>query len=205
MINEPTVYVVDDDRAVASSLSWLLETVGLPVRTYSNANEFMAAMEPDPCGCLILDVRMPGMSGLELQERLCSRGVHIPVIFITGHGGVSNAVRAIKAGALDFLEKPFDDQTLLDRVQKAIEVDASTRRSMSERATVAARRATLTPRECEVMDLVVEGRANKVIAQVLGLSSKTIEAHRAHVMEKMGARSVSELVRMALCITPTTH
>lgn len=197
---EPTVYVVDDDDAVSSSLSWLLESIGLRVRTYRNALDFIAAMDADPWGCLVLDVRMPGMSGLELQQRLRDRDVGLPVIFITGHGGVANAVKAIKAGAFDFLEKPFDDQTLLDRVQQAIGVNSETRRCRSARAALLDRYASLTPREREVMDLVVEGRPNKVIAQVLGLSSKTVEAHRAHVMEKMAARSLTELVKQSLCI-----
>ena len=178
---EPTVYVVDDDEAVSSSLSWLLESIGLRVRTYRNALDFIAAMDADPWGCLVLDVRMPGMSGLELQQRLRDRDVGLPVIFITGHGGVANAVKAIKAGAFDFLEKPFDDQTLLDRVQQAIGVNSETRRCRSARAALLDRYASLTPREREVMELVVEGRPNKVIAQVLGLSSKTVEAHRAPV------------------------
>ncbi len=197
---EPTVYVVDDDDAVSSSLSWLLESIGLRVRTYRNALDFIAAMDIDPWGCLVLDVRMPGMSGLELQQRLRDRDVGLPVIFITGHGGVANAVKAIKAGAVDFLEKPFDDQTLLDRVQQAIDASSEARRCRSVRAALLDRYALLTPREREVMDLVVEGRPNKVIAQMLGLSSKTVEAHRAHVMEKMAARSLTELVKQSLCI-----
>jgi len=140
------------------------------------------------------------MSGLELQQRLRDRDVGLPVIFITGHGGVANAVKAIKAGAFDFLEKPFDDQTLLDRVQQAIGINSETRRCRSARAALLDRYASLTPREREVMELVVEGRPNKVVAQVLGLSSKTVEAHRAHVMDKMAARSLTELVKQSLCI-----
>lgn len=202
---EPTVYVVDDDEAVSSSLSWLLESVGLCVRTYGNAADFIAGMGGDPWGCLVLDVRMPGMSGLELQQRLRDRGLELPVIFITGHGGVANAVRAIKSGAHDFLEKPFDDQTLLDRVQQAIDLSTEARRCRTARAALLERHAGLTPREREVMELVVEGRPNKVIAQILGLSSKTVEAHRAHVMDKMAARSLTDLVRQSMCIQSPDH
>ncbi|HPD28924.1 MAG TPA: response regulator transcription factor [Phycisphaerae bacterium] len=200
MPSDSIVFVVDDDAAVLDSLRFLIESVGLRVRTFSSADEFLAAYTPDQPGCLVLDIRMPGMSGLELQEQLAKRGYTLPVIIITAHGDVPSAVRAMHAGAVDFMSKPFNDQSLLDRVHQALAKDARTRRDEAVRAAIAAKVALLTPREREVMDLVVSGMSNKGIAAQLQLSAKTVETHRARVMEKMEAGSVAELVRMVLTV-----
>jgi FixJ family two-component response regulator len=193
-----TVWVVDDDPAVAASLRWLIESVGLRVETFNDPQVFYEQYDPLRPGCLIFDLRMPGMSGLELQERMNRLDYHAPILFITGHGAVSSAVRAFKAGAVDFIEKPFHDEELIDRLQKAIERDRLQRALMAERLAVKKRLDALTARERDVMHLVIEGRSNKVIAAQLGISPKTVETHRARVMEKMEAESVSALVRMAL-------
>lgn len=197
-MNEPTVFIVDDDEAVARSLRWLIETVQLKVETFSSAQGFLDGYVASKPGCLVLDVRMPGMSGLDLQERLATQGIDVPIIFITGHGDVQMAVRAVQSGAFDFVEKPFNDQDLLDRIQKAIIFDAGQRSKNAQRAQLRALFASLTPREGEVLDLVVEGMSNKAIANSLGLSAKTVEVHRAKVMEKMHARSVADLVKMSM-------
>jgi RNA polymerase sigma factor (sigma-70 family) len=200
MNDHPTVFIVDDDEAVRDSLGWLMQSVGLPTETFSSAQDFLEADLRGRAGCLLLDIRMPGMSGLELQERLEDMGVHVPVIIITGHGDVPMAVRALKAGAMDFIEKPFNDQVILDCVQAAIEQDNAQREALIRRDDISARIATLTPREREVLDLVVAGKLNKIIAADLGVSQKTVEAHRAKVMEKLEARSVSQLVRMVMAV-----
>jgi len=195
---EPTVFVVDDDRAMRESLSWLLDSVGLRVRSYATAADFLAEHDPAQPGCLVLDVRMPGMSGLDLQAELARRGVELPTIVITGHAEVSMAVRAVKAGAIDFIEKPFSDQLLLDRVRQALEIDLEVREVRRRREDALRRLATLTAREREVLDLVVAGKANKEIASALGVSPKTVEVHRAHVMSKMCVDSLAELIRITL-------
>lgn len=197
-MNDPTVFIVDDDQAVARSLRWLIESVRLQVETFASAQAFLDGYDRAKPGCLVLDVRMPGMSGLDLQERLAAQRIQIPIIFITGHGDVQMAVRAVQAGAFDFIEKPFNDQDLLDRVQRAIARDAELRDREQQQARLRTRFASLTPRETEVLDLVVEGLSNKAVANALGLSAKTVEVHRAKVMEKMNARSVSDLVKMAM-------
>lgn len=197
-MNEPTVFIVDDDQAVARSLRWLIESVRLRVETFASAQAFIDGYDVGKPGCLVLDVRMPGMSGLDLQERLVARRIRVPIIFITGHGDVQMAVRAIQAGAFDFVEKPFNDQDLLDRIQKAIALDADQRDKEALRIQLRNLFAGLTPREREVLDLVVEGLSNKAIANSLGLSAKTVEVHRAKVMDKMQARSVSDLVKLAI-------
>lgn len=197
-MSEPTVFIVDDDQAVARSLRWLIETVRVKVETFSSAQAFLDGYDSSQPGCLVLDVRMPGMSGLDLQERLAAQRIHVPIIFITGHGDVQMAVRAVQSGAFDFVEKPFNDQDLLDRIQKAIIFDAGQRGKNMQRVQLRSLFASLTPREREVMDLVVEGMSNKAIANSLGLSAKTVEVHRAKVMEKMHARSVADLVKMAM-------
>jgi len=193
-----TVFVVDDDEAVRGSLKLLLKTLSLPVQAYASAQEFLASFDPRRSGCLVLDIRMPGMSGLELQEELNTRGAMLPIIFITGHGDVPMAVEAMQRGAMDFLQKPFRDQDLLDRINKALEKDRAGRELLGNRERIQARIAELTPREREVMTLVTQGKANKVIAGDLQLSQRTVEIHRAHVMEKMGANSLAHLVRMAV-------
>lgn len=193
-----TVFVVDDDEAMRNSLKWLLESEGCTVETFASASQFLDDYYPGRAGCLLLDVRMPGMSGLELQEYLHGEQIRIPVIIITGHGDVPMAVRAMKAGALDFIEKPFDDEKLLAGIRRALETDLERRTQQATRADLAIRMAQLTPREREVMLMVTDGKSNKEIAGELGVSAKTVEAHRARVMEKMEARSLAELVRMVL-------
>jgi FixJ family two-component response regulator len=165
---------------------------------YDSATQFLAQIRPERAGCLVLDVRMPDVSGLELQERLNAQAITLPVIFITGHGGVQTAVRALKGGAIDFIEKPFDDQRMLDVVHKAIALDAETRREAAARADTAARYASLSTREREVLELLIEGETNKNIARTLGLSPKTVESHRANVMEKMAAPTMPHLVKAIL-------
>jgi two-component system response regulator TtrR len=194
----PKVFVVDDDEAMRDSLRWLLESRGFAVVEFDSAEAFLAACTPDCAGCLLLDVRMPGMSGLELHEKMASAGFELPVIFITGHGDVPMAVRALKRGAADFLEKPFDDAELADLVAAALERDARARAGRAERRSLAERIAALTPREREVMELVVAGKLNKIIADDLDISIKTVEVHRARIMEKLGVRSVAELVQLHL-------
>jgi FixJ family two-component response regulator len=194
----PVVFVVDDDPAMRDSLRWLIESTGLQVETFADAQTFLARIRPELPGCLVLDVRMPGMSGLDLQAELTRRGIGLPTIVVTGHAEVPMAVRAVKAGAIDFIEKPFSDQLLLDRVRQGIEMDRQERDGRARRAEILRRMSLLTQREREVLDLVVVGKANKEIAAALHLSPKTVEVHRAHVMEKMQASSVAELVRLAL-------
>lgn len=198
MNRQPIVFVVDDDDAVRNSLRLLLKSAGQPTTAFASAQEFLAGWTTKQPGCLVLDVRMPGMSGLELQEELNRRGAIIPVIFISGHADVPMAVEAIQHGAFDFLQKPFSDQDLIDRIQRALAADADNRQALSQLDELRKRYATLTPREQEVLVLVTDGRANKVMAGDLGVSQRTIEIHRARVMEKMGARSVAQLVRMTL-------
>ena len=192
-----TVFVVDDDQGVRDSLQLLIKSIGLDAQTYPSAYAFLEAYDPERPGCLVLDVRMPGMSGLELQQELASRGSTLPIIFITAHADVPMAVDAVKAGAADFVQKPFRDQDLIDKIQHAIEENARVRLELADHAQIASRIASLTPREREVMALVVEGKANKVVARTLGLSQRTVEIHRARVMKKMHADSVAQLVEMA--------
>jgi len=196
MKERQTVFVVDDDEAARESLRWLLESVGHHVNCPASAREFLESYDGSEPGCLVLDVRMPGMSGLELQNHLIERGWCLPVIVVTGHGDVPMAVRAMKAGAIDFLQKPYNDQTLLDRIQQALELCSQRRQNRSELALIRANHDHLTQREREVAERVVAGKANKVIAIELGLSPKTIEVYCANVMFKMQAHSLSELVQM---------
>ena len=204
MVTEPTVFVVDDEPIIRSSLQRLIESVSLRVETFAAANEFLDAYQPGRPGCVVLDVRMPGISGLDLQDRMTERGIDIPVIFITAYGDVPMAVRALKAGAVDFLQKPFNNQTLLDCVQEAIEQDAKARRERARQDDIAALFAGLTPREREVMDLVVAGKPNREIATDLGLSAKTVEVHRAHVMSKLRVDSLADLVRLYMSYKKST-
>ena len=194
----PIVFIVDDDEAVRNSLRLLVKSVGLTATALASAQEFLASYDPLQPGCLVLDVRMPGISGLELQQRLNLRGAVIPVIFITGHGDIPMAVEAMQQGAFDFLQKPFRDQDFIDRIQRALEKDQANRVELGERSRIREQHQTLTPREREVLALVTSGKANKVMAADLGLSQRTIEIHRARVMEKMGASSLAHLVRMVL-------
>jgi len=194
----PTVFIVDDDAGVRSSIRLLLRSVGIAATPLASAQEFLAAFDPEQPGCLVLDIRMPGMSGMELQQALNLRGAILPVIFITGHGDVPMAVEAMQHGAFDFLQKPFRDQDLIDRVQKALARDRENRGALQKHDEIRARLEALTPREREVLELMVQGRQNKVMAAELGLSQRTVEIHRAHVMEKMGANSVAQLVRMVM-------
>jgi FixJ family two-component response regulator len=194
----PTVFVVDDDEGVRSALALLLKSMGQPAATYASAADFLADYDPDRPGCALLDVRMPGMSGLELQDELNRRGVVLPVIFITGHGDVPMAVEAMQRGAFDFLQKPFRDDDLAERIRRALARDRELRVAIGEKSQVQARLARLTPRERQVLELVAAGKPNKVMAAELGVSQRTVEIHRAHVMKKMGASSLAQLVRMRL-------
>ena len=200
----PTVFVVDDDDGMRAALSTLLSTVGYTTGVFSSAQDFLQRYKPDEPGCLVLDIRMPEMSGLELQQHLNRTGSMLPVIFITGHGDVPMAVQAMKEGAFEFIQKPFRDQDLLDRINHALQLDAENRKTVARRAEVLRRQESLTPRERQVMDMVVDGGANKVIAIDLGLSERTVEIHRAKVMEKMAARSVAHLVKMHLTLNDQT-
>ncbi len=199
--NVPAIYVVDDDDGMRRALDTLLSTVGYKTAVFSRPSEFLAKFKADAPGCLVLDIRMPDMSGLELQQQLNRMGSMLPVIFITGHGDVPMAVQAMKEGAFEFIQKPFRDQDLLDRINHALKQDAENRSVVARRAEVQQRLESLTPRERQVMDLVVEGAANKVIAIDLNLSERTVEIHRAKVMEKMNARSIAHLVRLHLTLT----
>lgn len=193
---EPTVFVVDDDEAVRKSLRWLLESVDLSVTTFESATDFLERYQPDQPGCMILDIRMPKMSGLNLQDELSQRGIKIPVIMFTAHADVPAVVRSMKAGAFEFLEKPASDQILLDRVQAAIERDTKQRELSRAQTELESRMDRLTDREGEVMRLIVAGMSNKEVARELAISPKTVEVHRGRVMLKMGASSLAELVRM---------
>jgi two-component system, LuxR family, response regulator FixJ len=196
----PTVFYVDDDEALCVSVRFLLESVNLPIKTFTSAKTFLEEYDPTHPGCLILDVRMPEMSGLELQEQLVKRKIMLPIIFVTGHGDVPMATRAMKVGAFEFLTKPFHDQTLLDSIQQAIEVDTERRKSLQHRVDITKRIAKLTPRESDVMRCVIQGYLNKETASELEISPKTVELHRAQVMRKMKANSLAELVGMVLVV-----
>ena len=195
---EPTVFVVDDDEAIRKALRLLMKSVGLEVETYASAREYLEAYDPDRAGCLVLDIRMSGMSGIDLHREMLARHAITPVIFITGHGDVSMAVQAMKDGAVDFIQKPFGDQTLLDRIHHSLKLDEENRKVLAQQQKIADRVEALTPREREVMELIVEGHPNKVVAHRLGISERTIEIHRSRVMKKLGATSLPHLVRMSL-------
>jgi two-component system, LuxR family, response regulator FixJ len=197
-LKNPKVMVVDDDAGVRNAMRVLLKSVGLESVLYASAQEFLAGYDNSQPGCLLLDIRMPVVSGLELQQQLNLRGAVIPVIFMTGHGDIPMAVEAMQQGAFDFLQKPFRDQDLIDRIQRAIVRDGELRKSLGEHERIRERLESLTPREREVLDLMTQGKQNKAIAQVLDVSPRTVEIHRARVMQKMEAESIAELVRMML-------
>ncbi|MBD3335653.1 MAG: response regulator [Candidatus Eisenbacteria bacterium] len=195
---DPIVFVVDDDPTIRRSLKWLVESVGLKVEGYASGQEFLAAYDPSTPGCLVLDLRMPGLSGLDIQERLAEKEATLPIIMITAHGEVETAVQSMRAGAFDFINKPFSKQLLLDRIQQALSHDAEERRLQAERVVLQERLASLSGREREVMDLVVAGRSNREAAEALGISAKTVEFHRARLMEKLAVDSLADLVRLAV-------
>ena len=197
MIENSIVFVVDDDEAVRQSTAWLIESIGLKVVTFNCADDFLKEYNNEN-GCIVMDVRMPGMSGLEAQEELTRREIDLPLIFITGHSDVPMAVRTLKRGAFDFIEKPFNDQLLLDAIQKGIKLNSDKVESLLKSENIFNNISSLTPRENQVMARVTEGKPNKVIAHELNVSIKTVEVHRARMMEKMTASSVAELVKMTI-------
>lgn len=196
----PTVFVVDDDEPVRDAIGMLLDTVDIPYESFASAHEFLARYQDGHPGCLVLDIRMPGMSGLELQEQLRRMRAPIPIVFITGHGDIPMAVEAMKRGAVDFIRKPFRDQELLDRIQEALGQDRGQRAELDQLREIRARVDSLTPREREVFQRVADGQANKVVAIELGISERTVEIHRSQVMQKTRARTLADLVRMKLAL-----
>ncbi|MGA1677125.1 MAG: response regulator transcription factor [Pseudomonadales bacterium] len=201
---QPTVFVVDDDEPVRDAIALMLETIDLPHEAYASAQEFLAAYSPQRSGCLVLDIRMPGMSGLELQSHLHAMNAPIPIVFITGHGDIPMAVEAMKRGAVDFIRKPFRDQELLDRIQDALQLDRGQRGEWQNLERIRNHVASLTPREHEVFERVASGQANKVVAIELGISERTVEIHRSQVMQKTRARTLADLVRMKLTLDQAT-
>ena len=197
MSKDQTVFVVDDEPDVRAALSMLIKSVGLKPEIYESPQAYLDAYDPSRSGCLVLDMRMPGMSGLDLQMKLAGMGPHPPIIMISGHGEIPNAVQAVQSGAVDFLQKPVNDQLLLDRIQQALRLDVENRRKYNECHELLSRYDTLTTREREVMQGVIAGKLNKIIADELSVSTRTVEIHRAHVMEKMQAGSLSALVNMS--------
>lgn len=201
-MDEPAVHIVDDDAALRRSMVFLAESVGWRVQAWDNPASFLAAARPDMTGCLLLDVRMPGASGLEVRQALLARGITLPTVFITAHGDVAMAVQAMKDGALDFIEKPYKDQQLLDAIAHAMRVGAHRQATASRQAEIARRYAALTPREREVADRVAHGMPSKLIARELAISDKTVQVHRAHVLEKMAVHSAAELAQLLLKLPP---
>ena len=200
MAETPTVFIVDDAEPVRDSIGMLLDTVGIEHDEFATAQAFLDNFDADRTGCLVLDIRMPGMSGLELQDKLAELEADIPIIFITGHGDIPMAVEAMRKGAVDFIRKPFRDQELLDRIHEALHADASQREAEASRRVVRGNFEMLSPRESEVFDRVASGQANKVVAIDLGISERTVEIHRSQVMKKMNARTLAALVRMKIML-----
>lgn len=194
------VYVVEDDEAVRDSLELLLKSDGKTVSTYENANAFLKDYSDDMAGCIVLDIRMPGMDGMELQKKLNEKHSLLPIIFVTGHGDVPMAVDAMKEGAVDFIQKPYREEALLEKIESALEKDREQRKTLGEKQEIVRRIKTLTPRESEIMDRMIAGQANKVIAIELEISQRTVEIHRSRVMHKMGTHSLAHLVRMVLSV-----
>ena len=194
----PTVYVVDDDESIRTLWRWLMESNGIAVKTFATAADFIESYRNGGAGCLVLDLKLPGMSGLELQQYLNRKDVEIPIVFVTGYGDVPAAVSALKGGAVDFIQKPFSHREVLSIIEKAFQRDAENREKRARRSRIAGRLAMLTEREREVLQRVIEGKPNKIIAAELDISMKTVEFHRAKVMEKMGVTSVAELVQFAM-------
>ncbi|CAH0993420.1 Response regulator protein TodT [Sinobacterium norvegicum] len=197
---KPTVYIVDDDDAVRESLELLLDSVDQQAKSFDSAQAFLDSYNPDMLGCIVLDIRMPGMNGMELHKELNRQGSILPIIFVTGHGDVPMAVEAMQHGAVDFVQKPYREQELLDKINQALALDTKQRASLLEKQDIKKHLATLTARENEVLDELVEGKANKVIAAELGISQRTVEIHRARVMEKMATHSLAHLVRMIMAV-----
>ncbi|MBR9870764.1 MULTISPECIES: response regulator FixJ [Marinobacter] len=195
-----TVYVVEDDEAVRDSLALLLKSDSKPVKTYENAGAFLKDYSEEMAGCIVLDIRMPGMDGMELQKKLNEKHSILPIIFVTGHGDVPMAVDAMKEGAVDFIQKPYREEALLEKIEAALEQDREQRKTLGERLEIVRRVKSLTPRETEIMDRMIAGQANKVIAIELEISQRTVEIHRSRVMHKMGTHSLAHLVRMVLSV-----
>ncbi|GAN81477.1 response regulator FixJ [Acidocella aminolytica] len=203
-MKKPVVYLIDDDEAVRHALNFLLTSAGFPVKSFESANAFLQELPALPRGCVVTDIRMPGLSGLDLQRELNSRRVKLPVIVMTGHGDVALAVRAMKEGAMDFIEKPFTEDTFLTAVQEALDRDAEDCVRTEDEAITRTRLVSLTPRETQVLDRLVNGLPNKTIAYDLKISARTVEVHRANIMSKMGASSLPDLVRMVLLTRPSS-
>ncbi|MBW0149181.1 response regulator FixJ [Marinobacter arenosus] len=197
---QQTVYVVEDDEAVRDSLELLLKSDGKPVKTYENATGFLKDYSEKMAGCIVLDIRMPGMDGMELQKKLNEKHSILPIIFVTGHGDVPMAVDAMKEGAVDFIQKPYREEALLEKIEAALEQDLEQRKTLDEKQEIIRRVKSLTPREHEIMDRMIAGQANKVIAIELEISQRTVEIHRSRVMHKMGTHSLAHLVRMVLSV-----
>ncbi len=200
--SQQTVFIVDDDEAVRDALSMLLDTIGQAYELYSSAPEFLESYDESKSGCLVLDIRMPRMSGLELQAKLNEKKAMLPIIFITGHGDIAMAVEAMRRGGLDFIRKPFREQDLLDRINEALDIDAGKRKKGLDRQQLLGKIASLSAREREVFHLVADGEMNKVIAFDLGISQRTVEAHRSQVMKKLGVRTLAQLVRIKIEAEP---
>lgn len=200
--NKATVFIVDDNPAVRDAIRWLVEQVGLNARTFDSARDFLATYQPGMRGCLVLDIRMPGMSGIELQEKLAREHAHLPVIIVTGHGDVPVTVRAMKTGAFEFLQKPFNDHILVDAIQAALDKSAAIWEQEDKRNQASQSLAALTKREREILELLRHGKPNKVIAAALDLSVRTVEGHRANITEKMGVKSLGQLIELLLKSDP---